>query len=319
MAKRCTSDGKSLEKLVSRIYETLKGNPLAEVLHDVKLDNTTGRKSQFDVIIKSKVANFALMIAIECKDYSKPVENNQIHDFIVRCELVPGISRRVFVAVNGYRSGAKAVAKAKGVDLYDLKEVSPELLSGWIQVSSIKSAHLSNRVIETVTFCTKDGREVEVKREDIGRDHFFIQLGRRPQPVASVIIDLIEQSTDIFDKYASDEFGKETEWGSDGNSIIIPMPLNFNMSEKRFGIMLDGWPVELDKVIVLVNYIYSITQGSNVKVRSYKANEGQVQAEIVSGKSGEHGFEFIRDVVNGEMKMYAFHSSGQLIELRRSV
>lgn len=69
MNNRISPDGKGLEKLIALIYETLKDNPLAEVVHDQRLSNSIGGTSQFDVVIKSRVAGFDLLIAIE---YSAP-------------------------------------------------------------------------------------------------------------------------------------------------------------------------------------------------------------------------------------------------------
>lgn len=88
MAKRTSSDGKDLEKLVSRIYETFKNSNLVDVIHNYKIANCIGSKSQFDVIIRSKFEPNSSLVAVECKDYKGRVSLSQIHDFNGRCNLV---------------------------------------------------------------------------------------------------------------------------------------------------------------------------------------------------------------------------------------
>ena len=60
------------EKLAADIQKRLSPNAL--VTHKDKIKGKSGRLREIDISIKQKIGQFDMLIAIDCKHYSKPVD-----------------------------------------------------------------------------------------------------------------------------------------------------------------------------------------------------------------------------------------------------
>ena len=56
------NNGKRLEKLVRLIQEALKDYPNTEIFSNYKIKNNSGRKREIDVLLKTTVNNFDLIM-----------------------------------------------------------------------------------------------------------------------------------------------------------------------------------------------------------------------------------------------------------------
>lgn len=95
------------------------------VQHDIKLTGSSGQEHQIDVYWEYELAGVNSKVAIECKDYSKPLAIGKVRDFYgVLADLkdVKGI----MIASNGFQKGAKDYAKSWGINLKELS-VSNEI------------------------------------------------------------------------------------------------------------------------------------------------------------------------------------------------
>jgi hypothetical protein len=93
--------GKNLELLVRLIHETLKDVQNTQVYSNFKIENTSGRDREIDILIISSINGFEIKIAIECKEYKRAVPVKEIEAFYGKCKRINGISKLVFVASNG--------------------------------------------------------------------------------------------------------------------------------------------------------------------------------------------------------------------------
>lgn len=122
-------NGARYELLTQQVYQVLlecewPGNNIC-VQHDVKLKGTSGQEHQIDVYWEYELAGIKNKVAIECKEYSKPLPIGKVRDFYgVLTDLrdVKGI----MVASNGYQKGAKDYAQTYGINLKELS-VSDEV------------------------------------------------------------------------------------------------------------------------------------------------------------------------------------------------
>ena len=81
------ADFRDLETLVARIQAQLA--PDAEVKHDVRLvGRSTGAKRQIDVLVRQIIGQYEMLIAIECKDYGRPVDVKAVEEFHGLCDDV---------------------------------------------------------------------------------------------------------------------------------------------------------------------------------------------------------------------------------------
>lgn len=116
-------NGTRYELLTQQVYQVLlecewPGKNIC-VQHDVKLKGTSGQEHQIDVYWEYEFAGIKNKVAIECKDYSKPLAIGKVRDFYgVLADLkdVKGI----MIASNGFQKGAKDYAKSWGINLKEL-------------------------------------------------------------------------------------------------------------------------------------------------------------------------------------------------------
>jgi len=131
------NNGKELESLVRLIQETLKDSPNTVIYSNLKLPNKSGRKREFDILIETKVNNLILKIAIECKDYKKPVSVEKIEAFQGKCERIPDINKKVFVSSKGYQIDAVNAAKEFGIDLYKIEDIDSSTVTNWFPIKQL--------------------------------------------------------------------------------------------------------------------------------------------------------------------------------------
>lgn len=127
--------GKELEQLVAAIQKQLA--PTAVVEHDVKLmGKITETHRQIDVLVKQKIGQYEMRIAIECKDYAKPVDVKGVEEFHGLLEDV-GVEKGAMVCPAGFSVTAKKRAKMYGIDLYKPIDTEPHKWTAKVKIPVI--------------------------------------------------------------------------------------------------------------------------------------------------------------------------------------
>jgi len=99
---------RDFELLLTAIHKNLA--PGAEVKHNQKLlGRISKRQRQVDILIIQKVGYQTAQIAVECRDYKRPVGIDKIDAFISKLDDV-GVGYGVMVSRSGFDAGAKALA-----------------------------------------------------------------------------------------------------------------------------------------------------------------------------------------------------------------
>jgi hypothetical protein len=106
---------KRYEELVGSIQAALA--PDAEVKTDEQIPGKSGSSRQIDVSIRKKVGQFPLLIVMDCKDWSDPVDIKGVEEFAGLVEDVEA-NKGAMVCNRGFTEGAKNRAHQKGIDLF---------------------------------------------------------------------------------------------------------------------------------------------------------------------------------------------------------
>lgn len=118
--------GTLFELFVSRIEAAKKKDETIKILVDQSIRNLEGSLRQFDVLVKSSINNFEITVAVECKEYSKPVGLEKIDAFKSNCDRIPEINKMVFVSKSGFTKQAIKAAKFYGIELINISELDSD-------------------------------------------------------------------------------------------------------------------------------------------------------------------------------------------------
>ena len=106
------------EKLVAQIQRELAPNAL--VTHNDRIrGHDSGKLRQVDVTVRQRIGQYNMLIAIDCKDYKRAININEVDQFIRLIEDI-GANKGVIVAANGFSNTAKRVGEKAGLNLYRL-------------------------------------------------------------------------------------------------------------------------------------------------------------------------------------------------------
>jgi hypothetical protein len=118
--------GDVLEKIISEMHDV----PGVKVERNVFLParDGSGRTREIDVLITSQVAGFPVRIAIECKNENKPTGIAKIGEFIDKLnDIGLPVQLGIFVSTSRYESGAIQRAKAAGIKIFLLQDITNDL------------------------------------------------------------------------------------------------------------------------------------------------------------------------------------------------
>ncbi|RZB31396.1 MAG: hypothetical protein AEth_00726 [Candidatus Argoarchaeum ethanivorans] len=114
--------GKNFENLVAKIEKAFAG-PAEVKQNDYLLDFTTGKKRQVDITIRSKVAEYLILIIVECRDHKKPVGSGYIEEICTKRDCVRA-DKTVIVSSSGFSKPAIQKAKNFGITLLNIEDAN---------------------------------------------------------------------------------------------------------------------------------------------------------------------------------------------------
>lgn len=121
--RKSNQEAKALEILVAKIQRHLAPN--AEVIHDAKLvGRNSGVKRQIDVLVKDTIGQYELIIAIECKDYSRPASVQTVEAFQGTLSDI-NAHKGVLVCPSGFTKAALRTAEKFGIETYSPIDTDP--------------------------------------------------------------------------------------------------------------------------------------------------------------------------------------------------
>lgn len=115
---------KRFEHVVKSIQEQL--TPNSKIVYDYRvIGKTTGVDRQVDIALFSQIGQFDIFIAMDCKDYKKPVDVKEVESFATMLEDI-NADKGVMVTYKGFSSAARKVAEKKRIDLLKMIDVESE-------------------------------------------------------------------------------------------------------------------------------------------------------------------------------------------------
>lgn len=115
--------GKSLEQLVTSLEKVLgKNNDVVVESKKYLTDKTTGRKREHDVVLTINHAHHQVIVAIECRDRSRPIGVDQVEGFWKKCQDT-GVDHGVIVSTKGFYNTARKKSDFLGIRCLDIEEV----------------------------------------------------------------------------------------------------------------------------------------------------------------------------------------------------
>lgn len=149
--------GRSLEKLVAYLERHFAVNDLVTVESPKRLrDKSTGRLREHDVVLTITSGHHTVLVAVECRDRSRPVGVNQLEGFSKKCQET-GIGQGVIVSPVGFTKTAPAKARALGIRCLSLDQVNvlPWLLCENFELYRTTYVHIHFNIIPENDFDKK--------------------------------------------------------------------------------------------------------------------------------------------------------------------
>ncbi len=118
MSEKRDPKWKRFEALVAKLQQEF--SPNAKVTHNDKImGQHSGVERQIDISVRKTVGQFNILIVIDCKDYSKPVDVKGMEEFFGLVNDV-GANKGAIVSSGGFTKAARTRARDAGVDIYTL-------------------------------------------------------------------------------------------------------------------------------------------------------------------------------------------------------
>ena len=149
------------EKLTKEIYENLlriQGIGTVQVQHNVRITGTSGLAHQIDVYWEYNVAGILHKVAIECKNYNRPVSIGHVRDFYGVLSDLKGVNG-IMVTKVGYQNGAKEFANTYGINLKELREPTAGDWEGRIKTIVIQMNMIVPQILERTPIFDKQWLE----------------------------------------------------------------------------------------------------------------------------------------------------------------
>lgn len=186
------NNGKTLEKIIRLIQETLKDSENTEIFSNFQIENESGNKREIDILIDSSINNFKIKIAIECKDYSKKVPVKEIEAFESKCNRIKEINKKVFVSANGYQKDAVEAAKSFGIELHTANKFDENAIRQWFPFKQMGLQILPEST-GTQMYLDLDDNELEAVSKDYDQLIYTENMGE-PIPVAEVLAESVSKN-----------------------------------------------------------------------------------------------------------------------------
>lgn len=219
-----SNKGKQFEKTIRLIQETFKDSENTKIFSNYKIPNESGNNREIDILIISKINDFEIYIAIECKDYNKKIPVEKIEAFQSKCDRIKQINKKIFVSSKGFQSDSINSAKYYGIELFTADELTSDALTNLIPIKQIKPELLPIINNAILTFEADEKSLSEIKE---GYDGEIFQEG------SDFVKNLKDIAFDAVRKNPKEFFGLALlQWmkSKEKNEKEMIFPINFELT-----------------------------------------------------------------------------------------
>jgi len=122
-ARRSSNNGRDLPRLIHAIESSLHSGANVIVESPKRLiDRDTGRLREHDIVLTFLQGHHQLLLALECRDRSRPVGVPEVEAFCAKCQRT-GINSGIIVSSKGFTRSAIIKADTNNVGCLSLEEV----------------------------------------------------------------------------------------------------------------------------------------------------------------------------------------------------
>lgn len=271
--------GLQFERTIRLIQEAFKDSESTQILTNYKISNESGNNREIDILIISKINDFEIYIAIECKDYKKKIPVEKIEAFQSKCDRIKQINKKIFISSNGFQSDAVNSASYYGIELLTANELSRDYLEKLLPIRQIKPEILPIINNSVLHFDSSEDNLKEIQK--IFNGEIYSDIDNSVTSMNIILYDAII-------KYRREIFGLALfKWMkmSNKNNEEITFPVNFGLQFSNSYIV----GLNNDRIIllngtfdVLVKFRFIYPQ--MISGRSLKDKNGIVKANTVNVK-----------------------------------
>lgn len=152
--------GAKFEDFVAYVYQSLLdlNDCQSIVCKRAKIKGVDGLEGEIDVYYEFQHLNLTYKVAIECKDWNKPVTAKEVRDFYSKVERLSNVAA-VMISTSGYQSGAVEWAKGRGIILMNKNDLPSfnEILAGKIKKVFLPDEKVCGEPFWTLMEIQEDG------------------------------------------------------------------------------------------------------------------------------------------------------------------
>lgn len=152
-----TNTGSNFESYVQYIYSTLLNlsGEKTQVSRRSTFKLPTGDSYEIDVYYEFVMVGVRHRVAIECKDWKRPVDQGKILEFHQKIKNIGNDIIGIVVSRSGYQTGVKAVAARHNISLLTPEDLPslPELLGRQIKHSALHEPNLIGEPFWVIAEC----------------------------------------------------------------------------------------------------------------------------------------------------------------------
>lgn len=292
-------DWKDFEHFVRDLYKD-DGDVIVE--HNVTLKGKSGADRQIDVLITRKSKLHSYKTLVECKYWKNKVERN-IVDIVYAGMDDLNIEKGVIFTTTGYEAGAVKYAKSKNIDIFVVRDLTPEewglpgqIIQFYLHIvaGEIKNMRFPNAIgIPLVKEYPKNLKlDIHLSKDmDFSDEYqlYSIKNGNKGDNLIKLIISLHSKLLSILTK---DTF--VIEGGKDcALHITAPVILDFSESEycqlrNQYG-AINITKIILDVDLSLLQSEISIDRAEKYNIALAIENYINNQVNLVFQEQGENG------------------------------
>jgi hypothetical protein len=163
------TDAVGFEQLAEQLFQAIITQDLVqnvEVKHNVRLEGILTRH-QIDIFWEFIVADVRYQTVVEVKDWAEAVDQGEILKFKAVLDDLPGQPRGIIVSKAGFQAGARRVAAADGIILYEMRKPTRSDLKNRVRSLVLSLTTYFPRGLQKFTWSTtRTGGSL--KPEDLG-------------------------------------------------------------------------------------------------------------------------------------------------------
>ncbi|WP_243472768.1 restriction endonuclease [Winogradskyella sp. MH6] len=304
------NNGKSLEKTIRLIQETLKDSENTKIFNNYKIENESGQKREIDILIVSSINDFDIKIAIECKDYNKKVPVKEIEAFESKCDRIKQINKKVFVSTNGYQADAINTAKYYGIELHTANKLKKEDIQSWFPIKQMGLQIESKFIAPTLYLDTTQEILDTILKEFNGI--VYRENINEPIKIETLLIEAIENNKRVMMNLAIVEWIKLEESKKD-ESFPIQFKLDFN------DYYIKSTDIKKIKLLGLTSSVYVKFVKRDATILSGRIVKGSKENDITKFITIDVGGNIKSDIIidkNEELTFFATNKKGESEKLK---